>query len=56
MHAETDYSNESLAPNNAPEWSSEPNPMKLADDQFYDGENFEYIQPRQTEYDIIRPE
>jgi hypothetical protein len=28
--------------------------MKLEEDGFYDGEVFEYIQPRQTEYHIIK--
>lgn len=55
MRADTAYSIELTALWDAPEWSGEPIRMKLEEDGFFDGEGFEYIQPRQTEYHIIRP-
>ena len=56
MHADTAYSIELTALVDVPQWSAEPIPIKLEEDGFYDGVNFEYIQPRQTEYHVIRPE
>lgn len=56
MQANTAYSIELTALVDVPEWSSEPMRMKLEEDGFYDGERFEYIQPRQTKYHIIRPD
>ena len=56
MQANTAYSIELTALVEVPAWSSEPMRMKLEEDGFYDGEKFEYIQPRQTEYHIIRPQ
>lgn len=55
MQPNTAYSIELTAMVDVPEWSSKPMRMKLEEDGFYDGNNFEYIQPRQTEYHIIRP-
>ncbi|MFK7862790.1 MAG: M24 family metallopeptidase [Pseudohongiellaceae bacterium] len=55
MHANTAYSIELTALVDVPEWSQQPMRMKLEEDGFYDGEGFEYIQPRQTEYHIIVP-
>jgi methionine aminopeptidase len=54
MKANTAYSIELTALVDSPEWSAEPMRMKLEEDGFFDGEVFEYIQPRQTEYHIIR--
>jgi len=54
MKANTAYSIELTAMVDIPEWSAKPMRMKLEEDGFYDGEVFEYIQPRQTEYHIIR--
>jgi hypothetical protein len=56
MQANTAYSIELTALVEAPSWSTEPMRMKLEEDGFYDGENFEYIQPRQTEYHLIHPD
>jgi hypothetical protein len=53
MQANTAYSIELTAEVDIPDWSSEPMKMKLEEDGFFDGENFEYIQPRQTRYHII---
>lgn len=55
MQADTAYSIELNAQVTIPEWGSEPLPMKLEEDGFWDGENFYYIQPRQTEYHLIDP-
>ncbi|MFT4860908.1 MAG: hypothetical protein ACI95C_000106 [Pseudohongiellaceae bacterium] len=55
MQANTAYSIELTALVDVPAWSSEPMRMKLEEDGFYDGQQFEYIQPRQTQYHIIRP-
>lgn len=55
MQANTAYSIELTALVEIPQWSREPMRMKLEEDGFYDGERFEYIQPRQTEYHIIDP-
>lgn len=55
MRADTAYSIELTALWDAPEWSAEPIRMKLEEDGFFDGEEFEYIQPRQTAYHIVRP-
>lgn len=54
MHANTAYSIELTAVVDVPEWSTEPLSIKLEEDGFYDGEEFAYIQPRQTEYHVIR--
>ncbi|MFT4886033.1 MAG: hypothetical protein ACI8V0_000244 [Pseudohongiellaceae bacterium] len=54
MKANTAYSIELTALVDVPEWSAKPMRMKLEEDGFYDGEVFEYIQPRQTEYHIIK--
>ncbi len=54
MHANTAYSIELTALVDVPEWSSAPLSIKLEEDGFYDGANFEYIQPRQTEYHVIQ--
>ena len=54
MKANTAYSIELTALVDSPEWSAKPMRMKLEEDGFFDGEAFEYIQPRQTEYHIIR--
>jgi hypothetical protein len=56
MQANTAYSIELTALVDVPSWSSEPMRMKLEEDGFYDGKRFEYIQPRQTEYHLIRPD
>ena len=53
MHANTAYSIELTAQVEIPAWSSEPFPMKLEEDGFFDGVRFEYIQPRQTTYHLI---
>jgi hypothetical protein len=55
MQANTAYSIELTAMVDIPDWSNEPMRMKLEEDGFYDGQDFEYIAPRQTEYHIIRP-
>lgn len=55
MHANTAYSIELTALVDVPEWSSEPLEIQLEEDGFYDGSAFEYIQPRQIEYHIIKP-
>lgn len=55
MQPNTAYSIELNAQVAIPEWGEEPLPMKLEEDGFFDGETFEYIQPRQTEYHIIDP-
>lgn len=54
MKANTAYSIELTALVDVPAWSAQPMRMKLEEDGFYDGEVFKYIQPRQTEYHIIR--
>tara|TARA_B100000780_G_scaffold261852_1_gene214570 strand:- start:138 stop:1496 length:1359 start_codon:yes stop_codon:yes gene_type:complete len=54
MKANTAYSIELTALVDSPEWSAKPMRMKLEEDGFFDGEVFEYIQPRQTEYHIIK--
>ncbi len=56
MQPNTAYSIELTALVDVPSWSSSPMRMKLEEDGFYDGQKFEYIQPRQTQYHIIRPE
>jgi len=56
MQANTAYSIELTALVDVPAWSNEPMRMKLEEDGFYDGQQFEYIQPRQTEYHIIKPD
>ncbi|MCG8413004.1 MAG: aminopeptidase P family protein [Pseudomonadales bacterium] len=55
MHANTAYSIELTALVEIPNWSSEPMAMKLEEDGFYDGYDFEYIAPRQEQYHVIRP-
>ena len=55
MHPNTAYSIELTALVEVPDWSREPMRMKLEEDGFFDGQNFEYIAPRQTEYHVIRP-
>lgn len=55
MQPNTAYSIELNAQVDIPEWGSEPLPMKLEEDGFWDGENFYYIQPRQTDYHLIDP-
>lgn len=55
MRANTAYSIELTALVNVPDWSSEPMPMKLEQNGFYDGKSFRYIAGRQTEYHIIKP-
>lgn len=55
MQANTAYSIELNAQVHIPEWGTEPLPMKLEEDGFWDGESFNYIQPRQTEYHLIDP-
>lgn len=54
MQANTAYSIELTALVDIPDWSAKPMRMKLEEDGFYDGETFKYIQPRQTEYHIIK--
>lgn len=54
MHGNTAYSIELTALTDVPEWSSAPLSIKLEEDGFYDGANFAYIQPRQTEFHIIQ--
>ena len=56
MQPNTAYSIELTALVDIPEWSAEPMRMKLEEDGFFDGESFEYIRPRQTEYHIIGPQ
>ena len=53
MQGNTAYSIELTALVDIPQWSSEPMRMKLEEDGFFDGTQFEYIQPRQTEYHVI---
>jgi hypothetical protein len=55
MHANTAYSIELNALVDVPQWSSDPLPMKLEENGFFDGNGFDYIQPRQTEYHVIDP-
>lgn len=55
MQPNTAYSIELNALVDVPEWGSEPLPMKLEEDGFWDGVSFQYIQPRQTEYHVIDP-
>lgn len=55
MQPNTAYSIELTALVDIPAWSSEPMAMKLEEDGFYDGVNFEYIAPRQEQYHVIRP-
>lgn len=55
MQPNTAYSIELNARVHIPEWGSEPLPMKLEEDGYWNGETFEYIQPRQTEYHIVDP-
>ncbi len=54
MQPNTAYSIELTALVDIPEWSREPMRMKLEEDGFFDGRQFEYIAPRQTEYHLIR--
>jgi Metallopeptidase family M24 len=54
MNANTAYSIELTALVDVPEWGSTPLSIKLEEDGFYDGNKFEYIQPRQTEYHVIQ--
>lgn len=54
MHANTAYSIELTALVDVPEWSAEPLGIKLEEDGFYDGTEFAYIQPRQTQYHVIQ--
>lgn len=53
MHANTAYSIELTAVVDVPQWSSTPLSIKLEEDGFYDGTDFEYIRPRQTEFHVI---
>ena len=55
MQPNTAYSIELTALVEIPEWSREPMRMKLEEDGFFDGRQFKYIAPRQTEYHIIQP-
>lgn len=55
LHANTAYSIELTALVDVPDWSSEPMRMKLEEDGFYDGREFRYIRPRQTDYYLIDP-
>lgn len=55
MQPNTAYSIELTALVDIPDWSAEPMAMKLEEDGFYDGMNFEYIAPRQEQYHVIRP-
>ena len=55
MQPNTAYSIELTALVEIPEWSREPMRMKLEEDGFFDGRQFKYIAPRQTEYHIIGP-
>ena len=56
MQANTAYSIELTAVVDVPDsWSNEPFRIKLEQDGFFDGETFQYIAPRQTEYHIIDP-
>ena len=55
MQPNTAYSIELTALVEIPEWSQEPMRMKLEEDGFFDGRQFNYIAPRQTEYHIIQP-
>ncbi len=55
MQPNTAYSIELNALVDVPEWGPDPLPMKLEEDGFFDGENFYYIQPRQTDYHVIDP-
>ncbi|MBQ85344.1 MAG: Xaa-Pro aminopeptidase [Gammaproteobacteria bacterium] len=55
MQPNTAYSIELTALVEIPEWSREPMRMKLEEDGFFDGRQFKYIAPRQTEYHVIRP-
>jgi hypothetical protein len=55
MQPNTAYSIELTALVDIPEWSREPMRMKLEEDGFFDGRQFNYIAPRQTEYHIIQP-
>ncbi|MEQ8315310.1 MAG: M24 family metallopeptidase [Gammaproteobacteria bacterium] len=55
MQPNTAYSIELNAQVDVPEWGEEPLPMKLEEDGFFDGQQFYYIQPRQTEYHVIDP-
>ena len=54
MQPNTAYSIELTALVEIPEWSREPMRMKLEEDGFFDGRQFNYIAPRQTEYHIIQ--
>ena len=54
MQPNTAYSIELTALVEIPEWSQEPMRMKLEEDGFFDGRQFNYIAPRQTEYHIIQ--
>jgi len=54
MQPNTAYSIELTALVEIPEWSREPMRMKLEEDGFFDGRQFNYIAPRQTEYHIIK--
>lgn len=55
MQPNTAYSIELNALVDIPQWGEEPLPMKLEEDGFFDGQQFYYIQPRQTEYHVIDP-
>ncbi|MCY4263444.1 MAG: Xaa-Pro aminopeptidase [Gammaproteobacteria bacterium] len=54
MHANTAYSIELTALVDIPEWSAKPMAIKLEEDGFFDGSDFEYIAPRQTQYHVIK--
>ncbi len=56
LQPDTAYSIELNALVDVPEWGEEPLPMKLEEDGFWDGQQFIYIQPRQTEYHVIKPD
>lgn len=56
MHANTVYAIELTALVDIPDWSKEKMVMKLEEGGYYDGKTVRYIQPRQTEYFIIKPE
>ena len=55
MRARTAYSIELTAEVDVPQWRAQPLPMKLEENGFFDGVRFEYLQPRQTTYHLIKP-
>lgn len=53
MQANTAYSIELTAEVVLPEWGEDKMKMKLEQDGFFDGSEFRYIQPRQTQYHLV---